>query len=175
MSREAGRKAAAAMMTGAVRQGDAFCSYQIRRMQTEDAGKVSELEAANFSQPWKKADFDKAAREEGVLYLIAEKAGGQDSDKSIIGCCGVRNLCGDGEITNVSVDISYRREGIARQLLLQLLAEGAGMGIEAFTLEVRSGNTAAVRLYESLGFVAEGVRPKFYTMPEEDALIMWKR
>lgn len=175
MSRDAGGKDSAAMLTGTVRQGDASCSYQIRRMQKEDAGKVSELEAANFSQPWKTADFEKAAQEEGVLYLIAEEVDGQALDKRVIGCCGVRNLCGEGEITNVSVDISCRRAGIARQLLLRLLAEGAGMGIEAFTLEVRSGNRAAVGLYESLGFVTEGVRPKFYTMPEEDALIMWKR
>lgn len=143
--------------------------YRIRRMQTEDAGKVSELEAANFSMPWKKPDFEKAAQDKDVLYLIAEQ------NERIVGCCGVRNLCGEGEITNVSVDVSCRREGIARQLLMQLLKDGAEMGIFAFTLEVRSENTAAVSLYESLGFVTEGVRPHFYTMPDDDALIMWKR
>ena len=36
-------------------------AYTIRRMRPEDAGKVAELEAANFSQPWKEADFQKAA------------------------------------------------------------------------------------------------------------------
>lgn len=150
-------------------------TYQIRRMQTEDAGKVSELEAANFSQPWKRSDFEKAAQDKDVLYLLAERDAGQEEEKKVIGCCGVRNICGEGEITNVSVDSANRREGVAKKLLSQLLEEGAAMGIKAFTLEVRSGNTAAVRLYESLGFVTEGVRPKFYTMPEEDALIMWKR
>lgn len=144
-------------------------AYTIRRMRPEDAGKVAELEAANFSQPWKEADFQKAAGEADVLYLLAE------SDGAVIGCCGVRNLAGEGEITNVSVDASCRRCHIAEKLLKELLAEGSRMGICAFTLEVRSGNRAAVCLYEKLGFVTEGVRPGFYTAPREDALIMWRR
>jgi ribosomal-protein-alanine N-acetyltransferase len=40
---------------------------------------------------------------------------------------------------------------------------------------VRLSNTPAIRLYESLGFKGEGVRPGFYERPVEDALIMWKR
>ena len=41
--------------------------------------------------------------------------------------------------------------------------------------EVRAGNDAAIRLYESEGFRTEGVRPRFYRDPEEDAKIMWRR
>ena len=44
-----------------------------------------------------------------------------------------------------------------------------------YTLEVREGNTAARALYESFGFVTEGVRRNYYTQPSEDALIMWRR
>ena len=56
-----------------------------------------------------------------------------------------------------------------------LIAESKERGTGTFTLEVRAGNTPAVRLYESLGFRAEGIRRNFYRDPEEDALIMWKR
>lgn len=44
----------------------------------------------------------------------------------------------------------------------------------AFTLEVRSGNMAARRLYESQGFVPLGIRPDFYEKPKDDAVIMKK-
>ncbi len=47
--------------------------------------------------------------------------------------------------------------------------------MRAFTLEVRVSNVPAIRLYESLGFVSEGIRKHFYEKPVEDALIMWKR
>lgn len=144
-------------------------AYCIRRMEAADAKKVAALEAENFAQPWREADFEKAALDKETLYLVAEQAG------KIVGCCGVRNISGDGEITNVSVDKSFRGQGIAEQLMQRLLAEGKAMGITAFTLEVRSGNQAAVCLYEKLGFVTEGVRKNFYRNPVEDALIMWMR
>ena len=60
-------------------------------------------------------------------------------------------------------------------MLLKLMEEGVKMGVEAFTLEVRKSNDSAIRLYESLGFVMEGIRKNFYEEPIEDALIMWRR
>ena len=93
----------------------------------------------------------------------------------LVGNCGVRNIVGEGEITNVAVDVDYRGQGIAQRLMKALLARGTEMGITAFTLEVRNGNEPAVRLYESLGFVQEGLRRNFYENPKEDARIYWKR
>ena len=52
---------------------------------------------------------------------------------------------------------------------------GRERGVKYFTLEVRSLNEPAIRLYESLGFAKEGTRKGFYRDPEDDALIMWKR
>ena len=56
-----------------------------------------------------------------------------------------------------------------------MLERADRMGIGDCTLEVRVSNLPAIRLYESLGFKGEGVRPDFYDKPREDALIMWKR
>ena len=46
------------------------------------------------------------------------------------------------------------------------------MAFSFLTLEVRVGNTAAIALYESLGFENLGRRPRFYSNPTEDAYIM---
>ena len=43
------------------------------------------------------------------------------------------------------------------------------------TLEVRVSNAAAIHVYEKAGFVSEGIRPRFYEKPTEDAMILWKR
>ena len=43
------------------------------------------------------------------------------------------------------------------------------------SLEVRVSNSAAVSLYQKLGFITEGRRKDFYRNPREDALIMTKR
>ena len=106
---------------------------------------------------------------ENACYLVALIG------EEVVASCGLRHIVGEGEITNVVTKGTMRGKGIGRQILLQLLEEGAKMGAEAFTLEVRVSNAPAIHLYESLGFVSEGVRKNFYEEPTEDALIMWKR
>ena len=58
---------------------------------------------------------------------------------------------------------------------LEILSRGREEHVEAFTLEVRVSNRAAIHVYEKFGFVSEGIRPRFYEKPVEDANIMWKR
>jgi ribosomal-protein-alanine N-acetyltransferase len=74
----------------------------------------------------------------------------------------------------VAVHDDYRGRGVATQLLNCLFELTAGDDRRGYTLEVRVSNTAAIRLYERLGFVARGVRRGYYTDNREDALIMWK-
>lgn len=141
----------------------------IRRMTRADLAQVTANEALCFSMPWSRAALEQTLLRKETIYLVAEE------DGRIVGHCGVTDIVGDGEITNVAVHPDYRRRGIGRELLAALLAEGEKAGITAFTLEVRAGNRAAVHLYEKAGFVSAGVRPGFYDRPKEDALIMWKR
>ena len=41
------------------------------------------------------------------------------------------------------------------------------------TLEVRVSNKIAQRLYKKMGFEPSGIRPRYYTDNQEDAIIMW--
>lgn len=141
----------------------------IRSMQETDVPAVSRLEEEVFSMPWSPSAFLEMLRSENACYLVAELQG------EIVGCCGLRNIVGEGEITNVAVKEAFRGRHIARQLLTELLYRGASMGIYAYTLEVRESNAPALRLYEGLGFAREGLRPGFYEKPAEAAVIMWKR
>ena len=59
-------------------------------------------------------------------------------------------------------------------MLQELFVVGESIGVENFTLEVRVSNAPAIHIYEKLGFVSAGVRPRFYEKPVEDAMIMWK-
>lgn len=141
----------------------------IRPMKEEDTAEVAMLEADIFSQPWSRQDFLDVLKKEDVLYIVAADSG------RIVGCCGVWNIGGDGNISNVLVEKSCRHQGIGGLLMQTLLAWGEKRGITAYTLEVRVSNEPAIHLYESLGFERAGTRPHFYKKPEEDALIMWKR
>lgn len=141
----------------------------IRLMEEKDLDSVCMIEEAIFSIPWKRQDFQEMLEWDKAVYLVAE-----ENDK-IIGTCGLRNIAGEGEITNVAVCPEHRRCGVGESLLKQILIKGQQSGIIDFTLEVRKSNLPAIRLYQKHGFVTEGIRPRFYSKPIEDAWIMWKR
>ena len=141
----------------------------IRSMEKKDVPEVSIIEKENFKNPWSEKAFLDTFLNKNIIYLVAcEK-------ERIIGMCGVHHILGEGEITNVAVKNSYKRQHVGEQMMTALMEKGRIMGIEEFTLEVRVGNKAAISLYEKLGFVTEGIRKNFYENPIEDALIMWKR
>jgi ribosomal-protein-alanine N-acetyltransferase len=74
-------------------------------------------------------------------------------------------------LMNVAIAPDRRRRGVATELLEQLFEE-AGSGAR-FTLEVRTSNSAAIRMYERFGFRPAGHRRRYYHDNGEDALIMW--
>ncbi len=140
----------------------------IRPMETKDAEAISEIEAKTFSMPWKVGDFLEMIEADYAYYYVAE------IDGKPVGVCGVRNIVGEGQITNVVVEERFRRKGIAGRLMRHMLAEAEKEGMKTYTLEVRVSNEPAIHLYENLGFKSQGIRPGFYEKPEEDALIMTK-
>lgn len=141
----------------------------VRQMTDSDVGSVGRLEAENFSAPWSENAFREMLRIDYAHYYVAEDEG------RIAGCCGLLHVADEGEITNMSVSMADRRQGIASMLLDCILTEGATLGIKAFTLEVRAGNQPAIELYHKFGFKGVGERRNFYEKPRENALIMWKR
>lgn len=142
---------------------------EIRKMTEEDAKYLAAIEEVTFSMPWKVCDFLEMIAHDEVEYLVVTL------DDEIIGGAGIRNILGDGEITNVVIREDMRGNGYSSMLMERLLEVGGGLGATQFTLEVRISNTPAIGLYQKMGFVSEGVRPGFYDKPKEDALIMWKR
>ena len=138
-------------------------------MTESDIPEVAELEKMIFPDPWSEKVYRETFAIDGVEYVVAV-----DGNK-ITGAAGVRNIVGTGEITNVMVLPGYRNRGIARKMLTELLERGRRLGADEFTLEVRTGNLPAIKLYESLGFVCEGIRPGYYRNPAEDARIYWLR
>ncbi len=56
----------------------------------------------------------------------------------------------------------------------RVLTEARRLGAVRATLEVRASNQAARRFYEAMGFAVTATRPRYYTDPTEDALILWR-
>lgn len=81
--------------------------------------------------------------------------------------------CGEEwELENVVVDPMFRRRGIGRALIEELMRRARQGGAKDVFLEVRESNAAARALYGKMGFREEGRRPRYYAQPEEDALLL---
>ncbi len=141
----------------------------IRELQEEDVPRLAQIEAESFSMPWSEKDFRELLSHSYCTYVVAV------ADGQVAGCCGFTNICHVANIDNVVVAPGFRGRGIAQAMLKEVMVRGEAEQAEAFTLEVRVSNEAAIHLYEKAGFVSEGIRPGFYERPVEDANIMWKR
>ena len=145
---------------------------QIRNMTTEDLDQVCRIENNSFSVPWSRKSFEESLANPNATYVVACP---EDNTQQIWGYCGAYLIGDEADINQVAVVKEHRRNGIGKQMLNELMHILEEKNIVAVTLEVRKSNVAAIALYESLGFVTEGVRKNFYEKPTEDALIMWKR
>ncbi len=165
-------------MEGSVKHtGATEVNYSIRPMEPADVDALVAMEAASFSLPWNRQHFEELFQRDYCYYLVAEirDATTDGGNSQVVGFAGFTNICNEANIDNVVVDENYRGQGIAKSLVQALITAGEAQGVEAFTLEVRVSNAPAIRVYESTGFVSEGIRPRFYEKPVEDAMIMWRR
>ncbi len=122
---------------------------------------VTELERLCFSDPWSADALAEELNNPCARFLTALDG------NTVVGYLGCHHIADEGFIANVAVHPSHRRRGIARELVAAAIEQGSSLS--RLTLEVRESNTAAIALYRSLGFVKDGVRPRFYTHPTEDA------
>ncbi|MBQ8510259.1 MAG: ribosomal protein S18-alanine N-acetyltransferase [Clostridia bacterium] len=135
----------------------------IRKAEPSDIPALCALERECFSLPWSEKGFEDFFANDCSRALAAE------ADGRVVGYVGMYLICGEGEITNLAVAASCRRQGIGEALMTEL---SQTEGLERLLLDVRQSNTAARALYEKCGFKVDGIRRRFYEKPAEDAVLM---
>ena len=125
---------------------------------------VANIEKVCFAHPWSRQDLKNQLDLDTSHFVVAVV------DGVAVGYMGLQIFSGEGYVTNVAVLPEYRQRGIAKALIGAALKND----MRFITLEVRESNTSAIRLYEKAGFENAGIRPKFYSNPNENAIIMTK-
>lgn len=92
---------------------------------------------------------------------------------SIIGFAGLWSMVDEAHITTIAMHPAHRRQGLGELLLVNLIDIGYAINAKWVTLEVRTSNFKAQNLYRKYGFREAGVRHRYYSDNQEDALIMW--
>lgn len=95
------------------------------------------------------------------------------SQERIVGFAGMWLMLDEAHVTTIGVKPSLRGHGFGELLFAALLDIAIQVGARRATLEVRVSNVAAQSLYRKYGFREEGVRRRYYSDNNEDALIMW--
>jgi [ribosomal protein S18]-alanine N-acetyltransferase len=139
----------------------------IRRLTYADLPQVIAIERRAFPTPWSLAMFVLELSKPSGVCLAALR------DGTVIGYCICSRYDTVFHIMNVAVEPTLRRTGIASALLAELFARVDDPAAR-FTLEVRTSNAAAMQLYERFGFLAGGMRRRYYQDNGEDAVIMWR-
>ncbi len=139
---------------------------QIRSLTYADLPQVIAIERRSFPTPWSLAMFVLELSKPSGVCLAAV------SGERVAGYLVCSRYADVWHLMNIAVDPVSRRGGIATALLSEML-ERAGRE-QAFTLEVRTSNGPAIRLYERFGFRPAGTRRRYYHDTGEDALIMWR-
>jgi ribosomal protein S18 acetylase RimI-like enzyme len=93
-------------------------------------------------------------------FLVAERDGRLIGFVRVVQPVPVDSGAHVRQIQGLAVDPAERRRGLGRALLDAAFNEARRQGAIRITLRVMSVNTKARRLYESLGFVIEGVLPE---------------
>lgn len=133
-----------------------------------DLDGVMAVDAASFVNHWTREMFLWEARNSDVARVFVAR-----DEREVVAYCAVWVIFDELHINNLAVLPEWRRRGVARRLLTAVLAAGREEGAVRATLEVRESNLPAIALYTAFGFEPRGRRPRYYTQPEEDALILW--
>ena len=139
----------------------------VDRMKVEDLPAVHVIERESFSTPWPAHAYQHELETNRLAHYIVARHG-----DGIVGFAGLWLLVDEAHVTTFATRRTWRRQGIGERLLLALLDLAASRGAHEATLEVRPSNAPARRLYEKYGFKVVGLRPRYYSDNNEDALIM---
>ena len=140
----------------------------LRLMSQEDVPQVTEIDREAFPTLWPPANYERELKNGLAHYIVA----GDEGRHHIMGFAGLWMLVDEAHITNIAVREKHRRQGIGERLLIATIELAIELGANLITLEVRSSNTEAQKLYAKYGFVRVGLRRGYYTDNREDAVLM---
>ena len=148
---------------------DAEPRLAIRAMRPGDLDLgIMTIERESYPIPWSRRMVESELRHPDGVCLVAEHEG------RILGYILMALQADIWHILNVTVHPLHRGRRIGDALVRAAVRVGDRREHVGFTLEVRVSNERAIRLYQRLGFVTHGVRPRYYSDNGEDALIMWR-
>ncbi|MBQ8859751.1 MAG: ribosomal protein S18-alanine N-acetyltransferase [Ruminococcus sp.] len=140
----------------------------VEKMTESHLNEVVKIEEKSFTNPWSRESFY-----EELLKPLSFKFVALENGK-VVGFAVLDTVLDEGNLLDIAVDESYRRNGVGRILMNALFEVAKEKSLSFITLEVRESSSPAIALYEAFGFERVGMRKNYYSKPNENALLMTK-
>jgi ribosomal-protein-alanine N-acetyltransferase len=140
---------------------------RVEPMTLDDVPEVHRIEAASFPTPWPDYAFKQELQTNRLAHYLVARSGDE-----AVGYAGLWLMVDEAHITTFAVLPEWRRRGVGARLMIELMRLSAELNARIVTLEVRLSNRGARALYGRFGFKPVGIRPRYYSDNNEDALIM---
>lgn len=132
---------------------------------------IAQLDSACFTDPYPLSIWSRYVAQPQRFSLIAFEL-----NSILVGYACFSVLLPEAELIRVGIIPNSRGQGIAKRGLKEAQKQLADLGVERVLLEVSRSNTAALKVYQSLGYTQDGIRSGYYTatpdIPAEDAILM---
>jgi ribosomal-protein-alanine N-acetyltransferase len=136
-------------------------------MGLDDLPAIQAIERAAFSAPWPANAYRTELETNKLAHYLVVRVGDE-----IAGFAGLWLMVDEAHVTTFAIAPAWRRNRLAERLLVAIMEIALDRRATEATLEVRLSNLPARRLYEKFGFRPVGIRPRYYSDNNEDALIM---
>jgi len=136
-------------------------------MTESEIDEVLAIERQAFADPWNARDFASELKNPRSNVQLL-----RDLNGTLLGHVVFWIVVDQVEVLDIAVAPEYRRQGYGNRLMDRVLELSIAKDCRLISLEVRRSNLAAVSLYESMGFKAIAIRPKYYAHDNEDAIVM---
>lgn len=153
-------------------------------MQAADLDEVLKIESVSHIHPWTKGNFSDSLAAGHWAYCIRPQVDqivkGSYLDPAILWAyCILFPAVDELHLLNITVSPHLRKLGLGQRMMAAIEGVAAQQKMPRIILEVRPTNTAALALYEKLGYEQIGMRKNYYpanpeTGSREDALVMAK-
>lgn len=129
-----------------------------------DVDQIFALERVSFPMPWRREFFESELHAEGRYNRVIREG------RTVIGYCFSMYYLDEMHVNKIAVADPYRRRGLARLLMDDVLEFARRAPIHSITLEVRESNEPAQAFYRSLHFESRYRRPRYY--PDGEAAVV---
>lgn len=139
----------------------------IREMTAGDMPPVMEIERSCFITPWTEGMFRSQLRfrDQAINLVLVEEG-------IVVGYAAAWIAYDEIHLLSIAVAPAARRRGLGGEILGAVMDRGRARSADRVILEVREGNAAARAFYRVHGFVDIGMRRRYYSDTDEDAIIM---